>query len=204
MITEGVQGLDPITQRAVRAIGAREAELGLVSTPHEVIARSFTYRERFAKLYILCGPSGLGKTTWIKQHHPDAVIISMDEVRREVTGSIRDQSENRRVFQVCLERLKRLLTTSESIVWDATSIRQLHREKLTSLAYQYNAFARIDVLCAPARVAQARNRSRERQVPDEVILSQYERWEWPTPDEAHEVGYWFLDERGEWALCEAW
>jgi len=200
VICEGIEGLDGMTQRMIRACGQREAEAELVSTPYEVIARSFTYRTRFAQLYLVSGPSGLGKSTWIKRYHPDAVVISMDEIRQEITGSYTDQSENRKVFQVAQERLKRLLTTSEEIVWDATNIREIHRSKLTTLAYQYQAFVRIDVLCAPLHVALARNRERARQVPDEVINHQYRRWEWPTADEAHEVGYWFMDQRGEWAL----
>ena len=203
VINEETSGLDAMTQRFVRAQGQRDAEAGIVTTPHEVISRSFVYRQRFAQLYIVCGPSGLGKTTWIREQHPDAVVISMDEVRAELTGSASNQSENRKVFQVSFERLKRLLTTSHAIVWDATSIRKVHRERLTSLAYQYRAFVRIDVLCAPPHVAFARNRSRERQVSREVISHQYERWEWPTADEAHEVGYWFIDERGRWQLTQS-
>jgi predicted kinase len=143
----------------------------------------------------------LGKSTWIRKYYPDATVISMDEIRRELTGSVTDQSQNRKVFQRAQERLKRLLTTSQKIVWDATNIREIHRSKLTTLAYQYRAFVRIDVLCAPLRVALTRNRERERQVPKEIITHQYQRWEWPTADEAHEIGYWFLDQRGEWCLA---
>ena len=149
---------------------------------------------------MVSGPSGLGKSTWISRHHPDAIVISMDEVRKELTGSVTDQSQNRKVFQIAQERLKRLLTTSEKIVWDATNVREIHRNKLVTLAYRYRAFVRIDVLCAPLSVALARNQGRDRNVPHEVIRSQYQRWEWTTADEAHEVGYWFLDECDEWRL----
>ena len=200
VIDEGVKGLSEVAQRFVHASGQREAELGLVSTPHEVIARSFQYRERFAQLHLVSGPSGLGKSTWIGKHHPDAIVISMDEVRRELTGSMTDQSQNRKVFQIAQARLKRLLMTSEKIVWDATNVREIHRDKLVSLAYRYRAFVRIDVLCAPLSVALTRNQGRDRHVPEAVIRSQYQRWEWVTADEAHEVGYWFLDDRDEWCL----
>ena len=200
VIDEGISDLPDITQRMIRAQGQREAEQGLISSPYEVISRSHVYRDRFAKLYMICGPSGVGKTTWIQTYHPNAEVISMDQIRLEVTGSVSDQSQNRKVYQVATQRLKSLLTSSREIVWDATNIRKVHRERLTQLAYNYNAFVRIDVLCAPAQVAISRNKDRERQLSPHIIHEQYRRWEWPTADEAHEVGYWYLNPKGKWDL----
>lgn len=190
--------LDPLTSRFVRAQAQREAEQGKIHHPQEAISRSYTYRERYAKLYVVSGPSGIGKSSFIQEHYPQATLISLDEIRQELTGTIEDQSQNRKVVQVAFERLRRLLPTSQQIVWDATTLRKDYRNQIFGLADQYKAFTHLDVLTAPIQVALTRNQSRERQVPTSVIQTQYQRWQYPQRDEAHEVVYWMHQADQSW------
>ena len=198
IIHEQIKDLPPITQRFIRAHGRFEAEKGIITHPHEVIARSYKYRDRYAQLYIACGPSGIGKTTWMHQKYPQATLVSMDDIRKELTGSVTDQSKNRKVFQMAFNRVKSLLSTDQQIIWDATTLRKEYRDQLIALADRYQAFSKIEVFIAPIEMALKRNRERERQVPAHVIENQYQQWEIPQRDEAHEVNYLMVHGEQNW------
>lgn len=198
IINEHLEGYDENTRRFVLSQSIWEAEQGMIFSPYEAIARSFEYRDEYAQLTIMCAPSGAGKSTWIERYQPDADIISLDALRAELARDIRDQSMNGVVIQVAKTTLKQLLNAKKKIVWDATNLRAEHRAQLISIAMDYRAFVRIEVLCISAEEAQSRNSLRERQVPQDVINAQFQKWDWPLHGEAHEVGYWFPNESGEW------
>jgi hypothetical protein len=79
------------------------------------------------------------------------------------------------------------LRAGESFVWDATNLSRSMRSNLVSLCYDYGAKVRIVHVEAPETELRARNRGRDRAVPDAVIDRLLERWEIPEPTEAHEV-----------------
>ena len=98
-------------------------------------------------LYMMVGPSGGGKSMWINSERKkstrrllppmdDSGVLSSDEFRVGICGSIRDQSKNRQVFEalhaVAKTRLKHGLVT----VIDATHLKR--PDRLASVA------------CAPA------------------------------------------------------
>ena len=56
------------------------------------------------ELHILIGPSGAGKTTYIKNLVEDHTfdqrwVVSSDDLRDEITGSFKDQSANDQVYK---------------------------------------------------------------------------------------------------------
>lgn len=59
------------------------------------------------KLYMMIGLPGSGKSTIAKEisKSEDAVIVSSDEIRKEL-GDINDQSQNNKVFEEAEKRLK--------------------------------------------------------------------------------------------------
>lgn len=59
------------------------------------------------KLYMMIGLPASGKSTIAKElsKSEDAVIVSSDEIRREL-GDINDQSQNTKVFEEVEKRLK--------------------------------------------------------------------------------------------------
>ena len=62
----------------------RDFEAGLISTPHEAVARHYSYLDSFPQLVILMGPSGSGKSSWIQKYLKDYVILSLDKLREEL------------------------------------------------------------------------------------------------------------------------
>ena len=185
-LSEALRDLSPLSQRFVRARGTKLAESGQVSSPRELLAATRACHTSFPVLKILSGPSGSGKSTWVAAQASRARVISLDAIRGEICGEETDQSQNPRVVEIAKRRLAAALANQEEVVWDATSLLQPHRAALLKIASRHNTFTQILLFPrSPARCL-AGNRSRERQVPDSVILSQFARWDWPDADEADE------------------
>lgn len=150
------------------------------------------------KFILMCGVPGSGKSTLINNVYKPRgyIVISMDDIRAEL-GDRRDQSKNKQVAIIAKERLKEALRKKQNVVWDATSIRQDHREELLSLAEAYGAFTRLIVVLNKESKIRSQNLNREFAVPDEVITRMISNFQYPTPLEAMSVLYFTtrLDER---------
>lgn len=186
-IEDALEGFDDRTRKFVFGEAIRAAERGDIVMPAEEVARSYGYRDEYSHLIVLCGPSGSGKSTWIAQHAADYDIVSLDELRRELTGSAADQRKNGEVRQLSVERLKQSLRANRNVVWDATNLRRDFRRLPVNLGYDYGAFVTLVVLQPTVKQAQQRNRQRERSVSDDVLARQFESAQFPYADEAHEV-----------------
>ncbi|MGK0291520.1 MAG: hypothetical protein ACI86H_002988, partial [bacterium] len=81
-------------QQFVFANAVLEAENGTIFQVEEAIARSYQYRDSYSHFVIMCGPSGSGKSSWIQQNYPHYHLISLDLLRKELTGKLEDQSKN--------------------------------------------------------------------------------------------------------------
>lgn len=150
--------------------------------------------ENAFKFILLCGVPGSGKSTIVdKVYKPHGyTIISMDDIRGEL-GDRRDQSNNKKVALIAKERLKEALRKKKNVIWDATSIRQEHREELLSLAESYGAFTRLIVVLNKESRIRSQNLKREFSVPDEVITRMINNFQFPSPIEAMSVLYFTSD-----------
>jgi len=90
------------------------------------------------QLHMMVGPSGAGKTTYInmlptmKVKHP-GVVISSDNLREEITGTIEDQSANDQVFSALHALTKARIKNGLNTVVDATNLRSRDRRALRDL-----------------------------------------------------------------------
>ncbi|MCB9644454.1 MAG: AAA family ATPase [Myxococcales bacterium] len=176
---------------------------GTISRPEEAVARSYgRVASARGALTILFGPSASGKSSWLNEHARDAVVISMDQMREEITGDAANQSENTRVLHQARDRLKEALRKGQHAIWDATSLRRDSRSMLVQIARDYHAHTSIVLFCAPMKEIFRRNRQRERQVPPGVLKRQFETLEWPGFHEAHQQI--FVGEDGQVAYDTRW
>jgi predicted kinase len=194
-IDDALADLTPEVRRSVFERAVREAEAGIIYTPQEAVARSYGYREAFADLVVLCGPSGSGKTTWARRHLPGHHVVSMDEIRSELTGDVTDHSREGEVRQLAKERLKDHLRHHRRVVWDASNHRRDFRGLPLRLGFDYDARTTLVVFQMRPETFARRNRERERTVPTSVLDRQIESLQWPELDEAHRV--LFVGEDGE-------
>lgn len=72
-------------------------------------------------LYITIGISGSGKSSYVNKIFNREDIVCPDLVRKELTGSISDQSENNKVWILVKERILDRLNTNKPVVLDATN-----------------------------------------------------------------------------------
>lgn len=83
------------------------------------------------KLILPVGISGSGKTTWIKsQMNPNVVVVSADDIRRELTGNVSDQSNMAKVWAIVFNRITNALNASKSVILDATNVKSKDRKSL--------------------------------------------------------------------------
>lgn len=90
-----------------------------------------------ATLYILVGPSGAGKTTWIKNNIDPALsyVISSDDLRMRICdGDFQDQTKNEQVFKAAHGMIRSLLLNECDVVFDATNIRNKDRKAVVNCA----------------------------------------------------------------------
>lgn len=92
-----------------------------------------------ARLTLMVGPSGAGKTSWIRsmralQHGIEVShVVSSDQIRSDLLGDFRDQSANARVFEVLHKLVKSRLRLGLPTVVDSTNIRNKDRTSLATM-----------------------------------------------------------------------
>lgn len=181
--------LNEVTKELIIANAIHDAEAGVIFTPHEAIARSYQYRDGFSNLVVTCAPSGSGKSTWIQKHLPQYHVVSLDELREELSGKRADQSMNGQVLQAAREQLKAHLRKHENVVWDATSLFRTHRSVVLQLGFDYNAFVELVAFHLPESLIEQRNRGRPYSVSSNVLARQLQNVDFPYLDEAHRITY---------------
>ena len=87
-----------------------------------------------ALLTLMVGPSGAGKTSWLKTFvmFPDQVVSS-DRIRADLCGDFKDQSKNNEVFETLHALVKTRLQHGLPTVVDATNIRRKDRLAIVDL-----------------------------------------------------------------------
>jgi predicted kinase len=186
---------DSDTRDLVFANAIANLEAGKIFSPEEEIARSYAYREFYPQVVLTFGVSGSGKSTWIAENLPDHCVISLDNLRAEITGnrasdyrkSRTNQAENNKVLIVAKEQLKNHLRSHHKIVWDATGLRRDFRQQVISMSRNYGALITLVIFHCQESIYWERNRTRRYSIPESVLMKQIEGMEFPELDEAHRV-----------------
>ncbi len=119
-------------------------------------------------MIVLVGLPGSGKSTWAASH--GLPVLSSDGLREVLLDDIGDQSANGAVFRtlrgllIARLRLRRPVTCI-----DATNLTVKERRPYCMLAQMYGAEAEAVYFDVPFETCLERNRSRDRQVPREVM-----------------------------------
>lgn len=132
-------------------------------------------------LIIMCGISGSGKSTYIKNHFSHENIVSPDLLRKQLTGDISDQSRNRDVWQSAYNKTEYYLSTGKNVVFDATSVRNASLNKLIEIAFNCKQDVQIIVMKDSSELELCKARIKEdikngvdrSNVPDYAVERQY-------------------------------
>ena len=129
------------------------------------------------KLLLLIGLLGSGKSTLAKQlltECPQMQLISTDAIRGQIFGSEATQGPWFLIWREIERQFQQATTLAIPTIFDATNAQRRNRRKIIELAPDF-AFNHITGLWVrtPLRLCLGRNKQRERQVPEEVILQMH-------------------------------
>ncbi|MDY0198837.1 MAG: AAA family ATPase [Tenuifilaceae bacterium] len=143
---------------------------------------------KFPIVYIGIAPAGSGKTTFFNNMFNGFkyTYISADALRKEVTGDASSQEKNYEVFKLLFNRfLEAIAKKDEIIIIDNTSLTYKDRKKFYDIVEQSGltigetCYIKLVVFKTSYNECVKRNNSRERRVPEEVILKQFNKLELP-------------------------
>lgn len=132
------------------------------------------------KLIIMVGLPGSGKDTIIKKQYKDYIIMSSDELRKELYG-YEDQTHNQEVFTELHRRVKESGKKGLNIIYNATNLNRGRRVGLCNDMKKY--FDRIEVVVTIASIETIlkRNKTREeRHIPEEKLKQMIKSIQLPT------------------------
>lgn len=130
-----------------------------------------------AKLIILCGIPGCGKSTWAEIYlsgNFHYASHSSDAIRKELTGDENNQDVNEKVFQTFHARITESLAHGFDTVADSTALDFRARLNLMDAAKGHGIHL---VLFRNNEEAIRRNRDRDRVVPDHVMNRMLDKYE---------------------------
>ena len=83
------------------------------------------------KLILLCGIPGSGKSTFSKMYEPlkHHLVLSSDDIRKELWGDESEQSGNHEVFKLLYKRMYYAICNGITVVFDATNVTLKDRKK---------------------------------------------------------------------------
>ena len=135
-------------------------------------------------LIVPCGISGSGKSHLrdiLLSKFSDIRVVSMDEIRKEMTGDVSDQSKNKEVYQELLRRTDELLKKDVVVYYDNTNITdplkiatQFDTEYETLFVVMTDS-RHIDLCYSRVTNDVADNKDRSR-TPYEILEKQQSRW----------------------------
>lgn len=145
------------------------------------------------KLYLMIGPAGSGKTTWIKKHAAPGTSahISRDRIRFNMVKEDEHYfSREKEVYMEFIRQICRAISYEtkwvDEIYIDATHLTKHSREKLVKEIYCFGNFELIAVIVKPALeqcLAQNAQRSGREYVPENAIRNMYKSFQHPWNDD---------------------
>ena len=140
--------------------------------------------------YLMCGPQGAGKSTKAAElaKLENATIISGDEIREELYGSAEIQGNWVAIHDRIEECVADAAALGRGVILDGTYHKRSYREETIALLKSYGYDKIEAVVCFPSlSTCMARNRSRERNVPDYILEMTYESFQRESKDILKEV-----------------
>jgi predicted kinase len=137
-----------------------------------------------SKLIVLVGLPASGKSTLAEEISlkETAVIMSSDELRKEIFNDVNHQADNNDLFKELNLRINNLLSQGKNVIYDATNLNRKRRMHLIN--HEIKADEKIVYyLNNHVMTSKYRDENRERQVGKDVIHKMYKNLHIPVDNE---------------------
>ena len=143
------------------------------------------------KLIQMVGLPSSGKSTYLKTHLKDCVIVSLDEIRRTFFGHQFHQNAEPFVIGTAKNLVRLLLEQGKSVVIDSTGLLYSFRKEWKNIGSTYGAVYSIVLVNTSYEKCIKLNRKRPegKRVPDEVIIRMAGQLEYPQEFEWYYDGF---------------
>lgn len=163
---------------------------------------NISYREKTSSLpslIMMVGIPGSGKSSWIAKNKPEnAIIVSPDDIRRELSGNVSDQTQNAKVWYLVKERTIAALKAGKDVILDATNVASKSRKRflegLPPHRLQAKRFEGDPEETYQRIRKQIENGEDRADVPHSAVLSMYEQFKnQSNPEQLQAQGFELLD-----------
>ena len=133
---------------------------------------------------MMVGLPGSGKSTLARNlaEAMNAIILSSDQIRKELFGNESSQENNEKVFATLHREIKNNLKAGNSVIMDSTNINSKRRRAFLRELKNIPCCKKCMTVAKPFAMCLAFNEARDRVVPYNVIERMYKNWNTP---------YWF-------------
>jgi predicted kinase len=128
-------------------------------------------------LILLIGIPGSGKSSFVNQllaKNPQIQLISTDMIRGEIFGNPENQGCWLLVWQEVQRKFELVASRNQTAIYDATNATQYSRHQVIEIAHKAGFMKIVGIwLRTPIWLCLARNKRRQRCVPESIIFQMY-------------------------------
>lgn len=139
------------------------------------------------RLIVMVGLPASGKSSYakkLKKENPaNTIVISSEAIRKEICGSVEDQSKNGEVFRIFHERIRRNLEKKRDVIADATNITMKSRRAILNRVNGLDVYKECYIMSKPFGYCLVDNEEREHPVPKKVLYKQLLKFQIPFYEE---------------------
>lgn len=138
-----------------------------------------------ARLILLTAVPGAGKSTWADEYcknHKNVLIVSSDEIRKEIGGSYQCFSNEKKVWDLFLERAnEHALDEDTTVILDSVLINDYYRKLYFDMTPNFRTHELV-LINVSYEIAKSRNRNRdiEKVVPESILEKMFYEFEQPS------------------------
>lgn len=129
-------------------------------------------------LYVIAGVPGSGKSTLARTLFGESAIVSSDDIRRKLAGSLREAHRlniNGKVFAKFHDDIAKLFVGRDRVVADSTALAPMARRNLLKLADDLGTRAVLMIIESDLADFYNMQRDEDARVPAEVMVRMHEQ-----------------------------